>query len=133
MVRPAPNESHRPEKEGRWEPVDLMEELTRGTTSPNGNGNGATPPADRPSLILRLWPRPRPLDVRIEKGRPGAVMLDGDWRKIKTFGGPERLSGDWWEDHYTREYYRVSTERGDLLWVYYDPRPRAWFWHGWWD
>ena len=46
---------------------------------------------------------------------------------------PERLSGDWWEDHYTREYYRVSTERGDLLWVYYDPRPRAWFWHGWWD
>ena len=60
-------------------------------------------------------------------------VLHGDWRKIKTFGGPERLSGDWWEDHYTREYYRVSTERGDLLWVYYDPRPRAWFWHGWWD
>jgi protein ImuB len=73
------------------------------------------------------------LNVRIEAGQPGAVSVDGDWRAVRSLRGPERLSGEWWEDHYRREYYRVSTTKGDLLWVFYDPRRRGWFWHGWWD
>jgi protein ImuB len=196
VVRPASADSHRPEKAGRWEPVELMSELVRaqsprGTVGPDGgpllhvaqHGQGhltghrapnvrAGPPAvpslprqdaramltprppltgegrgraelngngdkstclDAPALVLRLWPRPRPLNVRIEAGRPGAVAVDGGWRAVRSLQGPERLSGDWWEDHYRREYYRVNTEAGDLLWVFYDPRRRGWFWHGWWD
>ena len=131
VVRPAPHESHRPEKEGRWEPVELLEELTRRSTV-GANGNGAAS-AGKPSLVLRLWPRPLPLEVRIEDGHPGAVTVEGAWRDVRTFRGPERLSGDWWEEPYQREYYRVSTESGDLLWVFYDPRPGEWYWHGWWD
>jgi protein ImuB len=132
VVRPAAADSHRPEKAGRWEPVDLMSELTRGGMVPNGNGD-TTSSLEIPALVLRLWPRPRPLDVRIESGRPGAVAVDGGWRPVHALQGPERLSGDWWEDGYRREYYRIGTEPGDLLWIFYDPRRRAWFWHGWWD
>ena len=71
--------------------------------------------------------------VKIEDGRPGALAIDGGWRAVREFQGPERLSGDWWEDGYCREYYRVTTEAGELLWVFYEPRQRGWFWHGWWD
>ncbi len=195
VVRPAAADSHRPEKAGRWEPVDLMSELvrapsSRGTVGQNGgpllhvarhgprhltghrapnvrdgtpvvpslprrdartsltscaslgledgqealSGNGEeSMPAESLALVLRLWSQPRPLNVRIEAGQPGAVAVDGDWRAIHSLQGPERLSGEWWEDHYRREYYRVSTVSGDLLWVFYDPRRRGWFWHGWWD
>jgi protein ImuB len=134
VVRPAAADSHRPEKAGRWEPVDLISELTRKGVTLDSNGNGAASERSQtPTLVLRLWPRPRPLEVRIENGRPGAVALDGGWRAVRELKGPERLSGDWWEDHYRREYYRVGTAAGDLLWVFYDPRRRGWFWHGWWD
>ena len=132
VVRPALADSHRPERQGRWEPVELMAELARGSVM--SNGDGAEPEApDGLGLVLRLWPQPRPLEVRIENGRFGAVAVDGAWRLVRALQGPERLSGDWWDDHYRREYYRVGTEAGDLLWVFYDPRCRGWFWHGWWD
>ncbi|HSG81067.1 MAG TPA: hypothetical protein VLC48_02360 [Gemmatimonadota bacterium] len=133
VVRPIPFDSHRPERQGRWEPVDLMKELTRRPSfNGNGNGDGNGGPA-APALVLRLWPQPRPVGVRIEQGRPGAVSLDGGWRTVRALQGPERLSGDWWEDEFRREYYRVGTETGDLLWVFWDPRRKGWFWHGWWD
>ena len=130
VVRPAAADSHRPERTGRWEPVDLMTELTRDGAPLTDHGSPIT---GHPALVLRLWPRPQPVGVRIEDGRPGAVTVDGGWRAVRALQGPERLSGDWWEDHYRREYYRLSTEAGDLLWVFYDPRRRGWFWHGWWD
>jgi protein ImuB len=143
VVRPQAADSHRPEKAGRWEPVDLMSEITRKSAARDGNGTAPLPSnvaasqlavgSDTPALVLRLWSQPRPLNVRIEAGRPGAVAVDGGWRAIRTLQGPERLSGDWWEDHYRREYYRVGTAAGELLWVFYDPRRRGWFWHGWWD
>ena len=192
VVRPAAADSHRPEKAGRWEAVDLMSELVRahsprgevghdggrslhvaqdrqphlaGHRAPNvrsrppttvpslsrqdtrtsltscvplalaeskGDGDESTS-VESPALVLRLWSQPRPLNVRIEAGQPAAVDVDGDWRAVHSLQGPERLSGEWWEDHYRREYYRVSTVPGDLLWVFYDPRRRGWFWHGWWD
>jgi protein ImuB len=142
VVRPEAVDSHRPEKTGRWEPVDLMSELTRRGLRRNGSGgvgkvDGAvserSDASGTPSLVLRLWPRPQPLEVRIEAGGIGAVAPNGSWRAVRTLQGPERLSGDWWEDHYQREYYRVGTVAGELLWVFYDPRCRKWFWHGWWD
>ena len=137
VVRPALVDTHRPEKAGRWEPVELMAELAGSGSAGQGSGQGGDgrrgEDSEKPALVLRLWPRPRPLEVRIEDGRPGAVLLDGGWRAVLTLQGPERLSGDWWENSYAREYYRVGTAGGDLLWVFYDPRRRGWFWHGWWD
>jgi protein ImuB len=133
VVSPIPFDSHRPERQGRWEPVDLMKELARRAKfGGNGQGNGNGHPVT-PNLVLRLWPEPRGVDVRIENGRLGAILTDSGWRSIRASQGPERLSGDWWEDEFRREYYRVGTEAGELLWVFYDPRRKGWFWHGWWD
>jgi protein ImuB len=167
VVRPAAADSHRPERRGRWEPVELAPERERGQGRERERGRGrgrgrgeATSAApsdvscgaggtagshepliggaafhdgDGLRLVLRLWPEPRPLEVRIEDGGPGAVLLDGEWQAVRSVEGPERLSGDWWEDEYRREYYRVTTAAGVRLWVFYDPRRRGWFWHGWWD
>ncbi len=136
VVRPIPFASHRPERQGRWEPVDLMKEIRRRGPLLDGNSAKGEEAGEGPvalALVLRLWPRPRPIEVRIDGGRPGAVALDDGWRTVRALQGPERLSGDWWEDEYRREYYRLSTEAGDLLWVFWDPRRRGWFWHGWWD
>jgi protein ImuB len=140
VVQPERADSHRPERAGRWRAVDLMMELIRGSGANGGGdeegdgpGEDAQSPFGPATLVLRLWPRPRPLEVRIDEGAPGAVLLDGDWRGVRALQGPERLSGDWWEDGYAREYYRVTTDAGDLLWLFYDPRQRGWFWHGWWD
>jgi protein ImuB len=40
------------------------------------------------------------------------------------------ISGGWWQREVHRDYYYAETRRGDLLWIYYDRRQRAWFQHG---
>jgi protein ImuB len=44
--------------------------------------------------------------------------------------GPYVLSGGWWVRPVHREYYYARTERGDLLWVFYDRPRRRWFLQG---
>jgi len=40
------------------------------------------------------------------------------------------ISGGWWVQPIHREYYFTHTQRGEMLWVYYD-RPRdRWFLQG---
>lgn len=44
--------------------------------------------------------------------------------------GPFRISGGWWVKTVERDYYYVETQRGDVLWVFYDRPRRRWFLHG---
>ena len=45
--------------------------------------------------------------------------------------GPERIETGWWRGPTTRrDYWRVETECGQHLWVFYDLRTRCWFLHG---
>jgi protein ImuB len=44
--------------------------------------------------------------------------------------GPYVVSGGWWVRAVHREYHYARTERGDLMWVYYDRRRRRWFLQG---
>ena len=43
------------------------------------------------------------------------------WHAVQ-WTGPERLSGEWWDDPkglgYARDYYEVRTQEGERLWVY---------------
>ena len=68
--------------------------------------------------------------------RPAVVWDDLGRHEVAVAEGPERLSGDWWKSPYRREYYRVCTDRGELLWLFREQRrgeePR-WCLHGWWD
>lgn len=139
VVRPVPVDSHRPEATGRWEPVDLERPAGSAASDFPPRADGAAPGPGDPGAfdpltpVLRLWSPPRPLEVRIEDGRPGAVAPEGRWRRVRSVAGPERLSGEWWEDPYRREYYRLTVGSGEVLWVFYEPGDRRWFWHGWWD
>jgi hypothetical protein len=46
--------------------------------------------------------------------------------------GPERLSGDWWDDGYRRDYWRCESTTGDLT-VYWDRADDSWRLQSWGD
>jgi hypothetical protein len=86
--------------------------------------------------VLCLLPDPLPVWVKTVGGRPVELRDGLKTRDIATAEGPERLSGDWWKDPYRREYFRVCTMDGELLWVYREIRRTGelrWWLHGWWD
>lgn len=137
VVAPDPDRDHRPEARSRWTPVegespgDVPSGLRRGSWRPE-----APPP------VLRLLPEPRRVEVRTGGegrsggGPPAEVWDDGGRHGVLAAEGPERLSGDWWEDPYRREYYRVCTDEGELLWIFREYRRDGrfrWWLHGWWD
>lgn len=55
-------------------------------------------------------------------------------RKKKAIG-PERISPEWWTEDSNwrrglRDYWRVETQQGQRLWLFYTPQNPAWFVHG---
>ena len=92
---------------------------------------------DRPARLLK---------------KPERVIIDGSeliqkgdeanrqkiWRIAERYG-PERLSGEWWNDpHFAgfhRDYYRIVTEGGEQLWIFETPKPghSGFYLHGYFD
>ena len=79
-----------------------------------------------PPAVLRPVPI-RPL-VRRAHVRPKLLH----WKKP-----PDRrpllgylVSGGWWNREIRRDYRFVNTQRGEILWAYYDPRERRWYSQG---
>jgi hypothetical protein len=67
---------------------------------------------ERPSRLLR-----QPMPLLREGESLLALGRKRSWH-AKSWEGPERLSGEWWEEGFARDYYRVSTDEGRDLWVY---------------
>ena len=44
--------------------------------------------------------------------------------------GPYVVSGGWWRRPVHREYHFAETQKGELLWIYYDRGRRRWYLHG---
>jgi protein ImuB len=44
--------------------------------------------------------------------------------------GPYVVSGEWWSEPVHRDYHFVETQKGDVLWIYYDRPQRRWFLQG---
>jgi protein ImuB len=134
VVWPAPRSDPRPESRNAWRPVEM--------------GSGARPEvAPPPSAAedagarevpgaLHLLPEPEPVRVRTEAGRPRELWDGSGCREVEAVEGPERLSGDWWKDPWRREYFRLCTTGGELLWAFREVRRDGalrWWLHGWWD
>ena len=137
VVRPDPLPDHRPERRSRWRPVEAGDRPAPGGS---GDGEDAGEPLRRPGDgvpgVLRLLPEPRRVGVRTDGDRPVLLRDDEGTHELAAAEGPERLSGDWWRDPYRREYYRVCTEAGELLWLYREAGEDGesrWWLHGWWD
>ncbi|MEO7966006.1 MAG: hypothetical protein ABIT38_19010, partial [Gemmatimonadaceae bacterium] len=96
----------------------------------------AVPVAPHRPALRQLDP-PEPVDVACEHDVPHLLRWGGRGVRVGRAVGPERLTGDWWDDGYARDYWRCedATGHGDLL--IYRERPSGgedrWFIHGWYD
>ncbi|MEO5968507.1 MAG: hypothetical protein ABIQ95_01160 [Bdellovibrionia bacterium] len=87
---------------------------------------------DRPARILK-----NPEFLRLV----GNYVVQSNGKRWRTtyWNGPERLSGEWWKDAamrgFERDYYQVSTEKGEELWIYLDRQdnPPSFYLHGYFD
>jgi protein ImuB len=97
----APAADHRPER--AWSARSLAR-------------RGRDPiPEHLPLRPLWLLPHPAPLQTAPE-----------EW-----LGGPERISGGWWDgERVLRDYYIARLPEGQLAWIYRDNQ-QGWFVHGW--
>lgn len=73
-----------------------------------------------------------PVDVECEGEVPRVVTWRGHRLMVSRPIGPERLSGDWWDDGYRRDYWRCESLAGEFV-VYLDRADDAWRLQGWVD
>jgi hypothetical protein len=98
--------------------------------------------------VLQMVREPEPAPVAtaahraLEPAEPVDVECDGEVPRVVTWRGhriavsrpigPERLSGDWWDDGYRRDYWRCESLAGEFV-VYLDRADDAWRLQGWVD
>lgn len=111
VVRLHPSDSHIPEK--------TFSVLTAAWSDPF-KGEWPEPRAPRPIVIFR----PEPVQAPEQRTPPPQFR----WRRrlfsTRVAVGPERLLPEWWLDDPAwrtgpRDYWRVETDRGDRLWLFF--------------
>ena len=117
VVRARLTDGHLPEAQFAWEPLTHL-------AFPQPTGDAA------PVLVRRVYARPIPLAPRPRHEPDGWIVRDLRCGPVLRMWGPHVLSGGWWGREVSRRYYFLETQRGDLLWVYYDGPRRRWFLHG---
>jgi protein ImuB len=113
-------DAHLPEGNFVWEALD-------GVASPRPRGAATAPVA---ALVRRIYARPVPLPPR-PRQEPDGWMLHGlEQGAVVRVDGPYVVAGGWWNRPVRREYHFAETQKGELLWVYYDRIGRRWFLQG---
>jgi protein ImuB len=119
---------HRPEAAYRATP------FRRGAAAQGaGSGSGDGAPEPPPGRPTRLIVPPRPVVALGEGGRITSLRVDGATRAVLTLAGPERLAGEWWNEPFDRDYYRVRLEGLGEAWIYRDGRDGRLWLHGLFD
>jgi len=117
VVRARLREGHLPEGSFWW---DRLGELV--DARPRGPRSGA--------LVRRIYDRPLPLPAQ-ERREPDGWMPRGlEHGPVVRVAGPYVVAGGWWRRAVHREYHFAETQKGELLWVYYDRPRRSWYLHG---
>jgi len=123
LTRLHPGESHIPEKAGVV--------MAAGFAAPD---MGWSPGPTRP---VRLW-FPEPVTAFEGPALPAAFRWRGRDHVVAAAEGPERIAPEWWLDEPAwrsgqRDYWRVTTDRGERLWLYFAhgaALSAGWFCHG---
>ena len=132
VVKPVARDAHVPEKTGSW-----IEDTTGASLADvarprdNMSVDQLTWSARRDPAI-RLLESPESVFVVCDDGVPRAVTWRGRRLTIERAVGPERLSGDWWDDGYRRDYWRCESAFGDFV-LYLDRMDDQWWVQGWFD
>ncbi len=118
VVRAVLRNGHLPEARFGWEPMERLQ-----IPDPR--------PVEGRALIRRVFTQPQALPPAPRPSHDDGWLISGVVRgSVTDQTGPYVLSGGWWVREVRRDYYFVETQRGELLWVYYDRRRRGWFQHG---
>lgn len=117
VVRARLREGHLPEGSFTWDPLGEL-----GEARPRDLESGA--------LVRRIYERPQPLPQR-PRHEPDGWLLHGlEQGPVVRVLGPYVVSGGWWNRTVHREYHFAETQKGELLWVYYDRPRRRWYLQG---
>ncbi|HEX7938411.1 MAG TPA: hypothetical protein VF483_05415, partial [Gemmatimonadaceae bacterium] len=137
VVKPVAKDGYAPERSGGWNEQQQLQ--TGDGSSETGDrsklGSGLRSPSSSPPSVvgvvssLRLLEKPEQVDVD-RKDKPEHIRWRGKRVPIVSAWGPERLSGDWWNDGFSRDYWRCESSDGEML-LYRDAA--GWWMQGWYD
>lgn len=118
VVRARIRAGHLPEAQFVWEPIEKIAQSHPRTVTEY-------------VLVRRLLTQPftllsPPRQLRNE----GWLIAGAELGAVTQVTGPFLITGGWWQRTIEREYAYVETQRGDLLWVYFDRRRRQWLLQG---
>jgi len=128
VVRPHARDGYTPERSGAWredgEPCPAPERASHARMSGHA-------PAALAENALRLLESAEKVDVD-HTDAPRRIFWRGRAIPVTNAIGPERLSGDWWNDGYHRDYWRCESDEecGELV-LYHDDS--GWWVQGWYD
>jgi protein ImuB len=117
VVRARLREGHLPEGQFAWEPLETLQEA-----KPRALDAGRT--------VRRIHSKPVPLPPRPRQEPDGWMLRGLQQGPVVRVSGPYVVSGGWWNRLVHREYHFAETQKGELLWVYYDRTRRRWYLHG---
>jgi protein ImuB len=80
---------------------------------------------ERPSVSMKQNQEPNPMCL-VRRVLRQPALFDQESKRVIRLSGPYVISGRWWEEDFKREYYFAETEKGALLWLFYDRRNRCW-------
>jgi len=117
VVRARLRDAHLPEARFVWEQIAHVQAARPGEVGGN-------------VLVRRLFGKPVPLPSR-SRNEPDGWMLRGlQHGPVIRTQGPHVVSGGWWRRPVHREYHFAETQKGELLWIFYDRVRRQWYMHG---
>ncbi len=117
VVRARLREGHLPEGSFSWESLDAL-------------ADAVPREVDTGKLVRRIHARPIPLPPRPRQEPDGWMLRGLQQGPVVRVTGPYVISGGWWNRPVHREYHFAETQKGELLWVYYDRSRRRWFLQG---
>jgi protein ImuB len=162
IVRAEVRDTHRPEKAGAWRELQtesLTRSPLRGCSSDplaaspllvGPAGGSAASSSDRTaqrshdsrltshdspvalSRAHRAFDPPEMVEVQCDGDTPCEVTWRGHRIAVTRAIGPERLSGDWWDDGYRRDYWHCESLAGEMT-LFLDRADDQWRMQGWGD
>ncbi len=119
-------DGHLPQASYSWVPIDQLPERAVRPVRLDDRRS-----LDERCLVRRIFPRPVALPPQSRHVRDDGWLINGlEYGSVVRSSGPYLVSGGWWRREVHREYQYAETQRGDILWVYYDRIRRRWYLHG---